>query len=188
MSIIIAVLINVILVQGSYGVTTQEWETIKQETKAIYARELRGRNVPLRFSTPIYEESGITYTLSNKEEAYYSWRDRLRKEGKKGIWLVVLPPVEDNGLRYIAGYARTTCFKDLNLAVVVVFLQSKNSYGDNRLLHSSYAITHELGHAMGAKHVDSMTIMHPNPLPWVTQYGALPFDIKSKREMRRCVG
>lgn len=182
-----AVVINVILVGGEHGLSLEEWNTVKQETKAIFKRELRGRASKLNFVSPIFEASTTTYTQSNKVEAYYTWRDRLKAEKKKGVWLVVLPPYENNGSRYIAGYARISCFKDLNLSPIVVFLQSKNNNGEDRLLHSAYVVAHEVAHASDATHVDTTTVMNPNPLPWITEFGWLPFDIKSKREIRRCV-
>lgn len=88
--------------------------------------------------------------------------------------------------RYMGGTASGVCDPFSGTAVAVG--QEINQYGDARFLHSQAAISHELGHVLGADHVDSIpaTLMHPDMLWYVN--GAIPaLADKSKKEIRKCL-
>jgi hypothetical protein len=101
------------------------------------------------------------------------------------ITLVISPRYEWRGSWWSAGYS-TVC-GERALAIV----GRLHRYGDKSLLPAQTVITHEMGHALGAKHKDeACQVMHPDagggqlvPCGWV-----LPFAPESVQEIRECVG
>lgn len=182
MNILLAILIQIIYVQGPNSLTPNQVSDLLLNVKAIYDSEFPNKPVKLNFSGIHYDNPKDTYTIANSQKAYFDWRSSL--QNSKGNYLVILPPTTD---RFIVGYTTHGCHKDNFNSTVVALLQSQNQAGQDRKVHSTYVVAHELAHIYGASHIDTPTIMNPAPLPLVTTLGALPFDIKSKREIRRCI-
>lgn len=179
---LIAILINIIYVPGEFSLTPNEVSDLLLNVKSIYNTEFPNKPIKLNFSEITYAEPKDTYTVANSQKAYFDWRSSL--QNNRGNFLVILPPTTD---RYIVGYTTPGCHKDKFNSTIVALLQSRNESGQERFVHSTYLVAHEIGHMFNAKHVETETIMNYYPFPLITLYGGLPFDIKSKREIRRCI-
>jgi len=67
--------------------------------------------------------------------------------------LMLLPPVYDRGLDYGGGVA-SGCGVDSTFGVAYAVIRERNIQGDARQLTSVTSVAHELGHVLGAEHVD----------------------------------
>jgi len=182
LSLFFGILIQVIYVPGPNSLTPSEVGDLLLNVKSIYDTEFPNKPVKINFSGVHYEVPKDTYTIANSQKAYYDWRSSL--QNSKGNYLVILPPTTD---RFIVGYATPGCHKDNFNSTIVALLQAQNQNGENRQIHSSYLVTHEIGHIFNASHRDTETIMSFDLLHLITLYGGVNFDVASKRDIRRCV-
>lgn len=105
----------------------------------------------------------------------------------KIIKVALLPPIRDNGLYYISGYATSVCAYGRANPVAYANGQMKNRAGEPRFEHSVVALLHEIMHLLGASHDLSQppSVMHPDALRYLP--GALPVSGRSINEIRQCV-
>lgn len=106
-------------------------------------------------------------------------RRRLSKRQRAIHFLV--PPVVVNGVKWMSGVSSMKC----NSAISYSVIENFNSKGEARYLHSLSAMVHELGHGLGAEHIDTPTVMNSNVLGLVKDE-LLDFDPVSIQEMGRC--
>ena len=67
--------------------------------------------------------------------------------------------------------------------------QYKNINGWARLEHSWHGMLHEIGHSIGAGHVESKTVMNKDPLGlYNSQQTPLPWDVISVEQINQCMG
>jgi hypothetical protein len=128
--------------------------------------------------------------FSGRVASLNKWIRFMRINGiaprKKTIHVVITPPILNEGNYYLAGYSKGTCTAGRRLSVVVANLQKENQFGQDRWRHSVAILTHEIGHALGASHVSSPTLMHPDAGSQVGPVGLPPFALVSYNAIRYC--
>lgn len=135
-------------------------------------------------------------TLEDRKKHLFAWGGLLRASGflkPKQITHVILPPIYQNGIYYLAGYARGTCVYNKRWqAYSMSNAELYNAIGEPRSTHSLVAFLHELSHTLGAHHDSGTTwqdhnIMHPDALSFITQYWPFSWNRKAKNEIQNCL-
>ncbi len=112
----------------------------------------------------------------------FAWMSRQKA---KGIRMAFLPPLVDPlGNRYMAGLAQLC--KPLN-GLAVVNAQEVRSNGSDGIYPSTVIATHELGHLVGAEHLDTeFNVMH-SQAAFYSSTQKLGIAQKSINQMKRCL-
>lgn len=135
----------------------------------------------------------ITQNLNNRlsilryfERVFYN-----RRKYRATVSFAVLPPIQDNGTYFLAGYANGTCRLGSNFGVAVSNAEETNNAKVPRFFHSVVGFMHELGHLLGASHLNTVpaTIMHSNALAYVDAQGGtiLNFHRNSIKQIYNCL-
>lgn len=123
---------------------------------------------------------------------FYFWNNWARQAGlveSDEIKLFIVPPfVDAGGVFYIGGASAGVCTYKGNLnPVTMAAAEYKNGKGQARWRHSVVAVAHELGHAIGARHTETKSIMHPYILPFVDGIPRMTFAPESRAQIRTCL-
>lgn len=88
---------------------------------------------------------------------------------------------------YMVGAANNNCYRKNRLSYGYATAQEYNINGEYRLNHSALGAVHEIGHMMDADHVSSRSVMNTAVLHLYNQYGPLPWDKRSVKQINNCV-
>jgi hypothetical protein len=150
--------------------------------KAKYSEQL---GVPLRFrirhlNTSKCSEWANDVGSSARANRWYCLAGIARKRfSRQGLVHFLVPPVVQNGTKWMTGVSSMKCAGSVSYSVI----ERTNSKGEDRYLHSLSAMVHEVGHGLGADHIDSPTVMNSGVLGLVKDR-LLDFDKKSIQEIR----
>jgi len=150
--------------------------------KAKYSEQL---GVPLRFrirhlNTTKCSQWASDIGSSARANRWYCLAGLARKRfSRRGLVHFLVPPVIQDGRKWMTGVSSMKCASSVSYSVVERF----NSKGEDRWLHSASALIHEVGHGLGADHIDSPTVMNSGVLGLVKDK-LLDFDEVSVQEIR----
>lgn len=150
--------------------------------KGRYEQEL---GVPLRFKIRYLGSSKCSkwetdVGSSARANRWYCLAGLARKRfTRRGIVHFLVPPVIQDGRKWMTGVSSMRCASAVSYSVVENF----NSKGEARWLHSISGAIHEIGHGLGADHVKSETVMNEGVL-FLVQDKLLDFDPASVQEIR----
>jgi len=135
----------------------------------------------------IYETYRRAFTRA-KQGGMFS-KKAFKNSRKKTYKLIINPAYLYDGDLYIAGLASAVCPRTNDGRLAALNAEEQNSDGARRFDHSVILACHELGHLLGAPHIeDSTTIMHHASLQFVDELGlGMPWHADSISNMRRCL-
>lgn len=115
----------------------------------------------------------------------YSSQSELDK--KYDVVHYVFPPYLMDGVLYIGGMSYVCSIKcpGKNSSVSNAEVYSSTT-GADRLRHSMIAAAHEIGHALGASHLNSKTLMNYQVLGFAD--GEVKVDKQSLKQINQCIG
>ena len=177
------------VVPGENALSRSETRTAFRETRRFFAEQV-GINLML-VSTKVRRAPGALAlfdpTLEDSTPLLYYWSKRFWKKHVGGVINVaVLPPLVDaDGIPYFSGRAGGFCSLYSGFAYMTAPRTRLN--GQSGVHNAAYTLAHELGHVLGAPHIDTETIMNPYPFPYIDEQGEIPFDIESSRAIRDCL-
>jgi len=103
------------------------------------------------------------------------------------VYYVVPPLTYPGGPHLMGGLAGKVCPDVRNRnALAIGNMRTANDYGLDRAGYSNVIMAHELGHLIGMYHVQSLTLMHPNALPYLGNGLSLTWDETNLLQMRVC--
>jgi hypothetical protein len=164
---------------------------IGSEVKDIFSRvQIKLNETGVRPKLSRYTEIQDDSTnLTGARDRYNYWRERALSLGwfrNVQVVHVAMGPLSIGEGKYVSGLS-LTCGN-----FGVSFLASENQLGEDRYPASVCAMTHEVGHNLGAQHDDSdINLMNSNALPYADinlENGTCALDInpKAAKQMRRC--
>lgn len=175
------------VVPGQNSLSRTEARSVFRETQRMFSEGLGVRL--LLISTKVKRAPGAISRLNidNTQAELSYWSKRFWKTHVGGvIQVAILPPVVSwDGRSYFTGRAGGHCSLYSGFAYMTAPRVRDN--GKSGLLLAPYVLAHELGHLLGAQHIDTPTIMHPGPLEYADSQGFLVFDIESHREIKECL-
>lgn len=127
-----------------------------------------------------------SYGLTNYTQGVFWWQRQLPPRANI-VRHVLTPPFFTNGLWYIAGASTGICLLHWKYAVTTSNAQLTNIAGVSRWHQSAVAMTHELGHAFGARHTRGHSIMNIGALGF-EDVATLTFAPESVRQIYQCMG
>lgn len=169
---------HVVHARGYLSASNQEAKEIYAVTQAIWQRET-GRELKIRsWQSRRNPFQRFHISLGGRATVLWLWEQFAIRKKLKGGLVALVPPFHQGGLYYIAGMA-VRCGK-----VAMATVEPINQLGEDRRIHSSIVVAHELGHLSGAAHDDSepIGIMNSNVAPYSSL--ELHFSERSKNEMR----
>lgn len=127
------------------------------------------------------------FNLSQRRTAYDHYFAHASREARSTISVIIAPPLIDNGTRYLYGASKYTCNLS-GIGVLMLGWNAVNQDGLSRKAPAVYGLTHELGHAFGAGHISSRTIMNSGAISLAIEGGGLPWDNRSVEQIQNCIG
>lgn len=124
------------------------------------------------------------YNLTTYQNSVHWWARKLPP--RKNIIRHVLTPPFFDGLWYIGGSAIGICALHHSYIITTSNAQYKNIDGLDRWYQSATAIAHELGHAFGARHTKSHSIMNFEALHF-DDLPRLSFAPESVTQIYKCM-
>lgn len=125
-----------------------------------------------------------SYTLLTYGQGAFWWAKKLPPR-LNIIRHVLTPPFYDEERYWMAGVSIGICLVHYRYAITTSNAQLTNIDGLDRFYHSAISIAHELGHAFGAKHTLTPSIMSSDAL-YFSPVWALQFATGSIRQMKAC--
>lgn len=182
--------VAVTLVRGENALTRAEARQAMREVRTIFAAEL-GINLTLMntriVSAPhALQRSTLNDALDN--DTLYLWNKRfMRPQYSMGgvIDIAILPTIKDDGHHLFAGRSGGLC--SLYNGFLITYIGEWRDNGESGLKYSRYTLAHELGHILGATHVDTPTIMNAGPFLGVDEFGEINYDPESVAQIHDCL-
>jgi hypothetical protein len=169
--------INFIHFRGNGGVTHGEFKSTVKGALAYYSMYARGLPpiVIHKLKTlPAVDPCEKLNALSKELERYYCYKNYARKYFRRHPTLFVVPPAfDDVGHRWMTGRSHVCG------GAGYVVAERENSFGQERLGHSMWALAHELGHLLGADDMESsfmLSVMNTDLL-WELSMGTTFFPL-----------
>jgi len=181
--------VAITVVPGENALSRSETRAAFRETRRFYAEQV-GLNLML-VSMRVRRAPGalalLGSTFDDTTPLLYYWSKRFWKNHIGGVINVaVLPPLVDaDGIPYFSGRAGGFCSLYSGFAYMTAPQTRLN--GQSGVHNAAYTLAHELGHVLGAGHIDTETIMNPYPFPYIDEQGEIPFDIESAKAIRDCL-
>lgn len=150
-----------------------------EELKSAYGQAMPGVEFQVRESAARCEKLAKSNTHSAVVARMRCWEQhyRLRLRSNEAAMYLVPPVVDSDGTWWMTGAAKrrgNRCGGRVALGVV----ETVNHLGLPRWNHSLTLVAHELGHILGAGHVNTRSAMNANALPLVV-LAPLPYDIQT---------
>lgn len=125
-------------------------------------------------------------SVNTRHDALDVWKRHFELNPEfRLIHLVIVPPIDSLGAKWIGGISSGICTYDgIRQAVVLVNGKHKS------ILESAAGVQHEVGHAVGAGHDTDLpaTAMNPNSIFYTNEAGfMLPFSQMSKAQIASCL-
>lgn len=173
--------VNIVIVKHSYATPTEQ---------QVYLRYAIERIKELGVTLKIKKLKIVSDTIKQNSLKQYTkrlspWQNLAHYKGwcsDKEMCFMLLPPVFVGTEAFGGGVAQGIC-RVTGTAYAIA--RKYNSFGVNRSLSSITAMSHELGHLLGASHIDTKTIM--NDAAMSIGELRLPWDIVSREQVNRCV-
>lgn len=124
--------------------------------------------------------------------AYQSFMSRLdalkcyeatAKQRRYVLTHFLAPPLVENNIKFVAGYASGICKKR---GVSYSNVTMLSSFGEPREYVSIVATSHEIGHLLGASHTSTPSIMHMDA-GYLAKSRRLGLAPESRAQIRRCL-
>ena len=130
--------------------------------------------------------------LSQVKYRFSIWQSYMAKKlwgtlKHNEIVVVLLNPAYGNGGLYVAGVANSVCGIHHRFPFLVVNILEFRSSGRPGVPFSGIALTHELGHIVGANHVNDQSIMDYGALAY-SDIHPVNFSAVSVDEIKKCLG
>lgn len=156
---------------------------VKERYRALgYDLKLKRYRSPLHSPYIQQGNSFLDYTAAMIHWQYWLVKQRLVR--KHWIFLVAAPPAPADGVWWFGGVARQTCSRNPRIAYTT--LGPVSAHGPSRVLHSWTVVEHEIGHLLGASHLDAYdNVMHSAALHLI-KGSLLPWDPLSAAQMQSC--
>lgn len=178
--------IAITVVPGQNAISLREARAAMREARQIFASELGVNLVLVSSRIRRAPKSNALMSLQSTDELLYYWSKRFWKKHIGGVLnLAILPPLNDRGTFYYAGRAGGFCALYDGFAWANIPRLRTN--GTDGRVYAKYVIAHELGHLLGAEHVDSPTIMNPGVIEWADRLHDLNFDPDTVRQIGECL-
>lgn len=111
-------------------------------------------------------------SLSHRSDLLNCWVKYYRKRSSstKLIHFGLIPPLQEGGKLWLAGYASGVGSYRRFFGVGYSAAELVNQDGQQRLYHSQVCLSHELGHLLGAGHDSTNSnIMHPDAMAFASE-------------------
>lgn len=137
-------------------------------------------------------------SLADREYQLRRWRNYFatRKQFTGMMHLVLAPPLKDSGAYWIGGMTLGNCQYKKRNNVAIAWVETKNHLNQDRWWHSITAISHEIGHQLGATHtlcedvmdVDAWQFVVPGYWPYICKQTvkSLLWCTCNKNDVRQC--
>ncbi len=177
-----SLLITLVFLTRNLDFDRSQVPELLEQFRGRYEQEI---GVPLRFKIRYLGSSKCSkwetdVGSSARANRWFCLAGLARKRfTRRGIVHFLVPPVIQDGRKWMTGVSSMKCASAVSYSVVENF----NSKGEARYLHSLSAMAHELGHGLGAEHIKSPTVMNSEVLGLVKDK-LLDFDPESVQEVR----
>lgn len=180
-----SLLVTLFLVTGPHSLETGDARTVIAKSQGYFAQA----EIDLKITriVKMRDRYGTLETIDEsrrKFDLYRSFVRRIRGNRTSRVHVLLPPMREPGGIRYVGGFGETGCAR---YGISASNGQSFNADSLPRLNHSAVAVTHEIAHTAGAKHVDNVpNIMHPAALQFADD-PELGWASSTVYRMKRCV-
>jgi len=177
-----SLLITLVFLTRNLDFDRSQVPELLEQFKGRYEQEL---GVPLRFKIRYLGSSKCSkwetdVGSSARANRWFCLAGLARKRfTKRGIVHFLVPPVIQDGRKWMTGVSSMKCASSVSYSVVENF----NSKGEARWLHSISGMVHELSHGLNADHVETPTVMNEGVL-FLVKDKLLDFDPESLQEIR----
>jgi len=182
------VTVNLVHVIGENSLNTGRARQLFSILQGEYQRQT-SLNIRIRYFRT--RNDRLVQNLRNRNAIlkYYQRVFSSDRRAPADISMAILPPIKEGGVYYLAGLATGTC-RLRSSGIAVANAEERNSAGVPRFINSIVVVMHEMGHLLGANHIDTLpaTTMHSNALAYVDAQGGrvLQFHPKSVKEILNC--
>lgn len=183
--------ISATLVRGNNALSRKETKITLNEVRQIFRTQV-GLDLQLVNLRQIRAPKAFLYltlekALTNQAVYYWSKRFGRLKYSQNGVIdIAIMPTIPHTDNRdYFAGVSGGLC--SLASGFVVNYAGTMRTNGESGLNLAKHLIAHEMGHILGATHIETQSIMHPTALQYAEGTNQIPFDIESVNQIRECL-